>query len=153
MKNDQLPHSRLSWALMIIALVLSFVFVILGAGSDTPDGNLAGRGGALAVAISFGILFTRETSTENIFQALAAMRAKLLKRSPLHLGDEADPMVDAILKTLGDRSAAQTRQNIALAIVGVIGTLAWGFGDIPAVALYPCFHGGKPYKQSANVSH
>jgi hypothetical protein len=150
MNSEHLPHSGVSRALMIIAFVASLVWVILAAASDTPDGTLGGRGGAFAVAISFGILFTRETSTEDVFQRLVAIRAKLLERSDPPVGAH-DPMLDALLRNLSEKSRAQTRQNIALAIVGVIGTLAWAFGDIAAVALYPSFHGGQPYKQSGGA--
>jgi hypothetical protein len=150
---EHLPHSRVSLVLMGVALLLSVGFVIYSASSNTPGGNDPGRGGALAVAISFGILFTRETSTENLFKDLAETRRKLSEKSPLPLDGEADPMVDDILRILTERSGGQTRQNIALAAVGVIGTLAWGFGDMAAVGMYPWFHDGKNYiPPAASVS-
>jgi len=147
------PRSRLSWALIFIAFAASSAFVILGAMSDDPRGSLAGRGGAFVVAISFGVLFARETFTEHAFKSLTEIRQAMRRITSTHTAGRDDLMVDAIIKTLGDRSSAQTRQNVALAIVGFIGTLAWGFGDLPAVALYPCFHGGKPYKQSVSAAH
>jgi hypothetical protein len=149
---DWVPRSRLSWTLIITALLVSSIFVIFGAMSDNPGGNnLAGRGGAFVVAISFGVLFARESFTEHSFKSLTEIRKAMRKITSTHTPGRDDLMVDTIITTLGNRSTAQTRQNVALAIVGFIGTLAWGFGDLPAVALYPYLH-GKPYKQDASVS-
>jgi hypothetical protein len=135
---------------MVLAVAVSLGGIILAASSDDPLG-LGGRGGALGVAISFGILFARETLLEKPFLDLMQAR-RLARQIAQQKVTDPEEGLDVIATFLEDKSAAQNRQNIALAIVGVLATLAWGFGDWAAVPLYPYFHGGKAFKQNACCS-
>jgi hypothetical protein len=147
-ENQLIPTSRLSWTLMILAVAASIGGIFLAASSNDPVG-WGGRGGAVAVAISFFLLFVRETLVEKRFIRLLKIQRLTQKLAPKQKLTDPEDIVDLLVIFLERKSAAQTRQNVTLAFVGAFATLAWGFGDIPAVALYPYFH-GTPYKQGAH---
>lgn len=108
--------------------------VIFGAASD------GGRGGALAVAVTFAMLFLdRRTSRDYLEMTLPPDPAA--KTIPTH-----DAALKTYLATL-NTDQKQTRNAFAvlldwedhrkwpLAISSVIGTVFWGFGDYIAGAL------------------
>jgi hypothetical protein len=136
---------------MVLAVVASIGGIIWAAASNDPVG-LGGRGGAFAVAVSFGLLFVRETLVEKPFLNLMKTRRLAQQVAPSKKLTDPEDAVNAIVTLLDHKSAAQTRQNVALAIVGAFATLVWGFGDWAAVPLYPYFHGGKVYQQNACCS-
>src|ERR1700760_1728582 len=97
-----------TWIFIFVSFLSSVAFVFFAAMPDTPDGTDAGRGGALATAISFGFLFWREIKTENIFTELRQVGSRLRSPSP----DKADSIVDHIIRILELRTGSQGRVNI-----------------------------------------
>jgi hypothetical protein len=97
-----------------------------------PSGG--GRGAAVAVAFSFYVLFARGNWGISAQQALE--RETAAKTSdPESEADTLDTLasrLQAIKVRLNIDSDGQQVQNSALTKASIIGTLAWGFGDLPA---------------------
>ncbi len=106
----------------------------------------AGRGGALAVALSFLFLFLNFGRSQKTFailseeaseleghlatierQARGSMEARMVK-----LERRVEGLVAAMRVARRIDGKSQLDQNIILAVSSVIGTLAWGFGDLIA---------------------
>jgi hypothetical protein len=104
----------------------------------------AGRGGAIAVAISFGMLFLsrgRGAQTfDTLYDGLPTLRTELEALTASDPKPEASAaqikrLATALKTWLTIDAQATSRQNIFLAISSVVGTLAWGFGDWAAEAV------------------
>ena len=117
------------WLVMCLCVVLSvggvMYAVVFG---DACDG---GRGGALAVALTFAMLFLdRRTPTAYLEMALpAAVDAPTNDPLKSYLGElktAANQTRNAVAAVL-DWAA---RQRWPLAISSVVGTVFWGFGDV-----------------------
>jgi len=86
-----------------------------------------GRGGAIAVALTFFILFVGRGTAE------AALEAELPKTG--------DPSEDAALELAKIRNSVAAmldwsrKEKLYLTISSVVGTLTWGFGDLIAIQL------------------
>ena len=110
---------------MIAAIAMSIggiaYAVLWGVAAD------GGRGGAVAVALTFFILFMGRGTAE------AALEAELPKA--------ADPAEETALDLARIRNAVAAmldwshKEKIYLTVSSVVGTLAWGFGDIIALWL------------------
>ena len=110
---------------MIAAIVLSLggiaYAVLWGVATD------GGRGGAIAVALTFFMLFMGRGTAE------AALEAKL--------PSSGNPAEDAALELARVRNAVAAmldwnrKEKLYLTVSSVVGTLAWGFGDSVAKCL------------------
>jgi hypothetical protein len=112
---------------------------------DPGDG---GRGGAIAVIISFAALFGTRNYAADVYEALTSRsisrRARILRfkeKLPAGLNNTAasaspDIPVEVKIRGLEARlsldAKGQVNQNIWLALSTTIGTGFWGFGDILA---------------------
>lgn len=125
---------------LAVLLSLGGVLVATFATQNSGDG---GRGGAIAVALSFLILFvSRDVGSRayTIFTEEAAELAKHVEklRGSAAVPDENKPVIpDGVLigalSAKADIEATILKvQNGYLAFASVIGTLAWGFGDVAA---------------------
>ena len=124
-----------------VSIVLSAGGILLAAHGDPSDG---GRGGALAVALAFFVLFIRRNYGARVYEALT-VELPSLKGQIAKLRAGGDPsaansegvdalkrQVTAIVARLETEAKGQRGQNIVLAAASIIGTLAWGFGDVIA---------------------
>lgn len=101
----------------------------------------AGRGGALAVALAFGILFSDSTKTSELFSLLANDLPNLIKDRLVSLPDfntnkmdrlesYIDDIVEATRVCLVTNERNVRKGNLALALSSVTGTMFWGFADL-----------------------
>jgi hypothetical protein len=124
-----------------IALSVGGIAYAVHGSKNKDDG---GRGGALAVAVAFIVLFVSRSQGARVYTILAEEGPELLNRIEAQAGATPDPAakqadgspaetkVDALLAKLRTDANEQRIQNIYLALTSVIGTLAWGFGDLIA---------------------
>ncbi|HEV2962129.1 MAG TPA: hypothetical protein VG649_09920 [Candidatus Angelobacter sp.] len=130
---------------VLIAVVLSVAGVLIGAFvTDPADG---GRGGAVAVALAFIVLFVRRDYGSRVYDALTkdipALRQQIrnLREGKADVPKDGENLaeikkqVTAIVSRLDTESDGQKDQNRALAWASCIGTIAWGFGDLAAKLL------------------
>jgi hypothetical protein len=98
----------------------------------------AGRGGALAVAISFFALFANSPHGSRLFLLLTREKENFRRRlSEMREEQPNSPpdiailtqRLEALLIRVEADVAGQEKQNIFIAWSACIGTLAWGFGD------------------------
>ena len=111
-------------AAMLAAIALSVggvVFAVLfGCASD------GGRGGAIAVALTFFMLFMGRSTAEH------ALEAPLPKTGDNSLDANAElARIRGAVAAMLDWS---NKEKFYLTISSVVGTLAWGFGDVVAKA-------------------
>jgi hypothetical protein len=133
-------------AILILAIALSAggIAYAVHCSKNQDDG---GRGGALAVALAFVVLFVSRGQGAKVYDILADEGPELLKKIEAlqvtrpALGETAgkvannptaETRVNALVAKLRTDSNDQRKQNIYLAFTSVIGTLAWGFGDLIA---------------------
>jgi hypothetical protein len=127
---------------VVVSIVLSAGGILLAAYSADPSDG--GRGGAVAVAFAFFVLFIRRDYGTRVYKALT-LELPSLKAQVARLRAGGDPsaansegvdslkrQVTAIVARLETEATGQKNQNVALALASVIGTLAWGFGDVIA---------------------
>jgi hypothetical protein len=132
--------ARYGWV-VVVSIVLSAGGILLAAYGDPADG---GRGGAVAVAFAFFVLFIHRDYGARVYKALT-LELPSLKAQIASLRAGGDPsaansegvdalkrQVTAIVARLETEAKGQKGQNVALAVASVIGTLAWGFGDVIA---------------------
>lgn len=138
-------------ALVFVSATLSIGGVAYGVciSGDPADG---GRGGAVAVAVSFAVLFFSRSNGAELYKILVdevpKVRAILDAIAGKTAGTPLEPMaafsdrldqltkrLNALTKRLEIDSGAQFKQNLFLTISSVIGTLTWGFGDLAVKAL------------------
>lgn len=86
-----------------------------------------GRGGAVAVALTFFILFMGRGTAEAALEAVLPKAADPAEEAALDL-----PRIRNAVAAMLDRSR---KEKIYLTVSSVVGTLAWGFGDIIALWL------------------
>lgn len=122
--------------LFSLALSIGGVLVAAYVTKDPQDG---GRGGALAVAVSFAVLFLSRGYGSHVYRALTAEAAivkehidKLRKAESTNSSIDANTKIDALLSKARVDSNVQEIQNTYLTWSSVIGTTAWGFGDVLA---------------------
>jgi len=105
--------------------ILGFVWAYF-----SEDPTIAQRAGALSVAISFFIVFSRESyfgQMSDAFQSLQEKRdlgCKQLDRNYLH-----ETLAD-LKREIKNELKGQDNQNTALAWSSLFGTLMCGFGDL-----------------------
>jgi len=141
------------WGLYALVFVVSTGFsiggIVFAALHDPMDG---GRGGAIAVAIAFICLFIRrdfgllayKAIVDEIPQLQGEIKTILQRledvavssESPSDATRELTRRVDGISELIAVNADGQTRQNFAVAVASVAGTLAWGFGDKVALWLH-----------------
>ncbi len=107
----------------ILSAALSVGGVIWAAHTRCPANG--GRGGAVATALAFVVLFLRPDYGLWLFKQ---RREKMKPNLPEveRVGSE----LTALVESLEINSKGQKNQNIALAVASGIGTIFWGFGDI-----------------------
>ena len=155
---EQLAHEwrYVSAAALSVCISLIWIWAVARFGYK-PDN--AGRGGAIGVALSFLMLFGRRnyakivsaTHTEvkllrEQISSLAQQHAKrdtdLAATDAIKLIERESAATEAIELIESESAATQGSQaflNIVLSVSSVIGTLAWGFGDL-AVELMRNYH-------------
>lgn len=109
------------WA-SIASCVGGVAIAVLGTG-EAADG---GRGGAVAVALSFGALFAARDIPERTLFATRAGQGKPIINDDNEL---ADTKLGVLRTTLAAMLDAQSLEKRYLTASSVIGTLTWGFGD------------------------
>jgi hypothetical protein len=137
-------HCRFSW-LLILCIALSFGGIAVAAFA-TCNPNDAGRGGALAVALSFAALFLSKSYGALIYDLITKTIPEIERN--IGASPETTPPVSAEIKPFYDRlvmlenkstglaaklgtdANGQKIQNGYLAAASIIGTLVWGFGDL-----------------------
>jgi hypothetical protein len=142
-------------AILVLAIALS-AGGIAYAVHCSKNKDDAGRGGALAVALAFVVLFVSRGQGARVYDILAVEGPELLKKidepqaakpepgagpalvpqdllaAALAGKSPAEIKMDALLVKLRRDSDDQRIQNIYLAFTSVIGTLVWGLGDLIA---------------------
>lgn len=112
---------------MIGTFALSGGGIVLAAFLGHPSEG--GRGGALAVAVTFAMLFLGRSTAERI-----------MEDNPFkHGGEDAAKQIGHLSKALSALVGWQRKEKPYLAWASVISTLAWGFGDLPAAWLFHLF--------------
>ena len=102
---------RTFWLAVLICLA-GLAIAVWGTGNADD----AGRGGAVAVALSFWILFQNHGSAERAYNDAAAVPEQQTRTH----------------NALGALINASEAQKWPLSMTSVMGTLVWGFADIPA---------------------
>ncbi len=135
-------HRQLYWAILLLVIVLSAggIFVAGFITKDPLDGT---RGGALAVGLSLVVLFLRPNYGQRVYKILTieAVRTKVIIESlkvnphPASSAPSEKDKIDALVAGAKADTDEQQLQNIFLALSSGIGTLVWGFGDLPATWL------------------
>lgn len=115
----------------IILCLASLIFSIW----VTEDPSDAGRGGALAVAISFVFLFSTSNQKKLFLESFRNRpiipNSNAPKEDVKATEDVSDVGKILITSTYLD-NLVNFRQNLYLAASSVIGTLSWGFADLIA---------------------
>lgn len=101
----------------------------------------AGRGGALAVALSFATLFLSRGYGDRVYSILtvdADTASQLVAKLRGEVDDKAklvtaDQKLDALFTKIQIDAGDQQVQNFYLAWSSVVGTIFWGFGDLLAI--------------------
>jgi hypothetical protein len=137
-------------------VIVLCIAVLLSAGSIpfaayvTKSAQDGGRGGALAVALSFAVLFLSRGYGTKVYDVLTkeaqAVNTNLQKIRGAAGGGAltSDQKIDALVSKTTIDADVQHNQNVYLAWSSGIGTIAWGFGDIAAQwligapAVVPC---------------
>jgi hypothetical protein len=110
----------------------------------TKNAADGGRGGALAVALSFAMLFLNRDLGTKIFKILTRKpTAPTPDGSDFLAGaktaeEKTERLAVRVLAwegKLNTDALGQSRQNKFLAVMSIVGTLAWGFGDMAACHL------------------
>ena len=106
------------------------------------------RGGAIATAAAFFILFLRRKYGDAVFQTIfkvkrnAALTAKkkIQRRGilPVFTNDELSWLIIGTLERSNVEADEQWLQNLVLFAASAIGTFAWGFGDVVASWFCKC---------------
>lgn len=128
-------------AIILASIILSLGGIAIGAWWAKPEDG--GRGGAVAVAMAFFILFVRRNYGARVYDALTKDIPKLREQiASSRQGKKLEPetgdvdeirgQLTTLVSRLDTESDGQNRQNRALAWASCIGTLAWGFGDLLA---------------------
>ena len=124
------------WLVMTVCIAASIMGVIYAVCcGDASDG-----GGAVAVAITFGMLFLdRGTAKDLIEMELpTGPQASQVPASDTELKDYLASLATEEIKdrnTLAAMLDWQDKQKLPLAISSVVGTFFWGFGDVVAQCL------------------
>lgn len=110
------------WVVLILGLASSVLGLVYS--FVVGDATHGGRGGAIAVLLSFLALFTSTPSVQELIEARdednnPGFDALDDSRKLLRLRTAISTMIDV-----------QREQNIFLMITSGIGTIVWGFGDI-----------------------
>jgi hypothetical protein len=144
-KRKPIPQNTRYVLVVITSIVLSVGGILIAAHRRDP--SRGGQGGAVAVAFSFFVLFIRRDYGTRVYTAITKDLPNL-RAQIKNLRDGNDPaaansdgvaevkrQITAIVARLETEAKGQKRQNIALALATVIGTIAWGFGDLGAQCL------------------
>lgn len=112
------------WAVLLLGLVASMLGILYAIFIGTAaDG---GRGGAVAVAIAFGALFTSTPTVNELLEARDETgKPKFDDLTP-------EKQAPRLRTALADMLDGQRTQNRFLVWTSVIGTLVWAFGDVVA---------------------
>jgi len=135
-KVPELPTYRL---IFFLSIILSLTGIVVGVfRQKDADGQ---RGGAIADMIALYILFVRhdENSAYRVLSIeIPAFRKFLQKFGPLTdaqairiLALDLEAQTASINMQLKEGSERQETQNFWLAWTTIVGTLFWGFGDLP----------------------
>ena len=127
------------YLILFLSLILSVGGMILF--HDQPTN--AGRGGAIAVAVSFFVMFVNYGSRHRTIAILvdeASTMKTLLAKFEGKKASETDRIealearVNGLSKALvlsrNIDTTSSKSQNLMLAISSIVGTLAWGFADL-----------------------
>jgi hypothetical protein len=104
----------------------------------TKSAQDGGRGGALAVALSFAVLFLSRGYGTRVYDILTKEAPEAIAELDKLTGKSgnrvitADEKIDALVSKTRIDAQVQESQNIFLAASSAIGTIAWGFGDMVA---------------------
>lgn len=123
---------------LVVALCLGGVLAAAFVTQNRADG---GRGGVLAVAVSFAALFLGRSYGTKVYDIIAS-EAATLSATLRKIDGRPDPApapatsdaerVNGLAAKIKTDAAAQTLQNKYLAAASVLGTLTAGFGDVAA---------------------
>jgi len=120
---------------LVVACTLSAGGIFYAAYVTKNPGD-AGRGGALAVALSFVVLFLSRGHGTKAYEILTKEAAEVSRNlAKLRASGGADlneDKVAAIISKTKIDANVQHVQNVYLAWSSAIGTIAWGFADIVA---------------------
>lgn len=115
--------------------------ILIGAFWVGPEHG--GRGGAMAVALSFAYLFTQKDYSERVYTTIMKKSKRLddifdrwdkeNEKSGVVRGLQHE--IRALRKSMRAQEKGNREQNKFSAIAAVVGTVAWGFGDLMASAL------------------
>lgn len=109
---------------MIATFVFSGAGIVIAAALGHP--NDGGRGGAFAVALTFAMLFLGRGTAERI-----------LRDNPLAQTNEpAEMQIANVTNALNALAGWQRKEKWYLFWASVVSTLAWGFGDLPALWIF-----------------
>jgi hypothetical protein len=130
MANRKLP-SGTGWLKVTTtaAIALSFGGILVTAFIGRPGDG--GRGGALAVALTFAMLFLGRGTAERILKGQDA------PKPPADPKGQAAELVH-LRNVFEALFGWQRKEKRYLVVASVVSTLAWGFGDIAAALLCHC---------------
>ncbi len=138
--NETIMH----FLVLLICLAISFGDIFF-ANNIQHDSSQAGRGGALACAISFFSLFINRSYGLEVFRLSAVTLPEIENRvlrlrgitSEENLSKRIDLLIDAIIDMIEVDLLGQKKQNFFIALSAGVGTIFWGFGDVFAELLMP----------------
>lgn len=94
-----------------------------------------GRGGALAVALTFYMLFVGRGTPKSALEVEIPVTAPSVEEAPLEAPGSQDPdklkmEVARVRNAIASMLDWQGKEKVYLTISSVVGTITWGFGDI-----------------------
>jgi hypothetical protein len=133
--RDVVSQAAVYNSVVIFSVLLAAGWFLYALHSHSKDD--AGRGGAVAIMISFVLLFLRRNLGERVYETILKSNPSLAEKiSDLDNGvfvpftsEESTWLFHGILGRINTEADEQKNQNFALFLSSVFGTFVWGFGD------------------------
>jgi hypothetical protein len=137
-------ETMLHFLVFLFCFLISFGDIFV-AHNIQDDPSQAGRGGALACAISFFSLFINRSYGLEVFRLRVVTMPNMIDRiaklrgisAEKDLGKRIDLLITAIIEMIEVDLLGQKKQNFFIALSAGIGTIFWGFGDWFTDLLFP----------------
>ena len=131
-----LSQTQVYYLIVGLSMVCTIVVFILAVHSCSKED--AARGGAIPVLVSFLLIYLRRNYGEGVYEAVLQLHPEIAEKIKVYLKDgnaasfspaETTQLVLGILSRINVEASEQKKQNIALFVSSVFGTLVLAFGD------------------------
>jgi hypothetical protein len=131
-----LSQTQVYYLIVGLSMVCSVVVFFLAVHSGSKEDAV--RGGAIPVLVSFLLIYLRRNYGEGVYEAVLQLYPDIAKKIEAYSKDgnaasfspvETTQLVLGILSRINVEAGEQKKQNIALFVSSVFGTLVLAFGD------------------------